>query len=314
MLIDIEEKKYKNYFYKDPHPYISQAFIETIEHKVDRVVRLVDSDKEISIGLVAGVKHNMLFSPFSAPFGGFHYKHEAIFYDRIYDFIEKLKHFIIDNQYKGVTISLPPNIYSQAMNAKFTNAFIRLDFEMQTPDINNSIDLRTYDGVWTKSEVKQNCNRARRSGLSFEKVIDEESIQKVFEIISLNRKLQERKIHMSLEELQHVNKAIPIDFFLIKNFNGEGIGGGVFYRGHQKIVQGIFVGDLLSSRKLGTIDFLFLNVYNYYKELGFDFIDLGKSSINGEPNIGLVRFKEIHNCCSSLGFTFTMKNNSLSLN
>ena len=111
---------------------------------------------------------------------------------------------------------------------------------------------------------------------------------------------------MSLQDILDVNKVIPVDFFLVKNREGGNIGSGVFYRGHEKIVQGIFVGDVLSSRKLGTMDFLFLSVFNYYKEKGFDFIDLGKSSSDGEPNVGLVRFKEIHNCTSTLGYTFLL--------
>ena len=88
MLIDISEKKYKNYFPHDPYPFISEGFINLVKHKVDRVVRLIDStNKDVSIGLVAGIKDNKLIAPISAPFGGFHYKYEAIFYDRIYDFL-----------------------------------------------------------------------------------------------------------------------------------------------------------------------------------------------------------------------------------
>ena len=177
---------------------------------------------------------------------------------------------------------------------------------MEIPDIISCIDLRHFDGEWVKSEVRQNCNKAIRNELSFSKVKDEESIKEAYKIISANRSGQNRHIHMSLQDILNVNNVIPVDFFLIKNRIGENIGSGVFYRGHEKIVQGIFVGDLLSSRKLGTMDFLFLNVFNHYKEEGFDFIDLGKSSSEGEPNVGLIRFKEIHNCISTLGYTFTL--------
>lgn len=87
MLVDISEKDYKNHFPLDPNPFVSEVFINLTKHKVDRIVRLVDSDKDVSIGLVAGIKDNTLLTPFSAPFGGFHYKYEAILYDRVHDFI-----------------------------------------------------------------------------------------------------------------------------------------------------------------------------------------------------------------------------------
>ena len=306
MLIDISEKDYLNYFPKDPNPFVSEGFINLTKHKVDKVVRLVDSGKDVCIGLVAGLKGSTLLAPFSAPFGGFHYKYEAIFYDRIYDFLLKLKEYISSENIDEIKITLSPNVYNPCINAKLVNAFIRLGYTMQAPDIISCIDLRHFEGEWVKSEVRQNCNKAIRNELSFNIAKEEESIKEAYKIISANRSGQNRHIYMSLKDILEVNKVIPVDFFLVKNMRGDNIGSGVFYRGHEKIIQGIFVGDQLSSRKLGTMDFLFLNVFNHYKEQGFDFIDLGKSSSEGEPNVGLIRFKEIHNCISTLGYTFTL--------
>ena len=307
MLIDISEKKYKNYFPHDPYPFISEGFINLVKHKVDRVVRLIDStNKDVCIGLVGGIIDNMLITPFSAPFGGFHYKYEAIFYDRIYDFLMKLKRYHLDQKLDCIKITLTPNIYNPSINTKLVNAFIRLNYTMVTPDIVNSIDLRHFDGEWVKSEVKQNFNKAIRNGLSFNHVKDDQSIKEAYDIIISNREQLGRKIHMCLDKILEVDTVIPIDFFLVKNIRGEGIGAGVFYRGHKKIVQGVFVGDILSARKLGTMDFMFSNIFHHYKEMGFEFIDLGKSSVDGEPNIGLIRFKEIHNCISTLGYTFQL--------
>lgn len=308
MLINITEKEYYNYFSKDPHPYLSREFINHTKHKVDKIVRLVEGDKDVFIGLVAGVKDNILLSPYSAPFGGFHYKNDAVFYDQVYDFLLKFKKYLLVQGIEEANITLSPNIYNPCINSKLVNAMIRLNYDMSVPDIVNCIDLRHFKGEFTKSEVRQNCNKAIRNGLSFSVATDDESKNIAYDIISSNRKGQKRDIHMSFQDLLDVNSVIPVDFFLVKNMRKDNIGAGVFYRGHEKIVQGIFVGDLLSSRKLGAMDFLFLNVFNYYKKEGFDFIDLGKSSSSGMPNVGLIRFKEIHNCISTLGYTFTFRN------
>jgi hypothetical protein len=83
------------------------------------------------------------------------------------------------------------------------------------------------------------------------------------------------------------------------------MGAGFFYRGHEKIVQGFFVGDDLKKRNLGVMNFLYKNCYEYYKEMGIDYIDLGTSSFEGEPNVGLIRFKELHNCLTSLRYSFS---------
>lgn len=312
MLTDISVKEYSNYFIHDPNPFISEGFINLVKHKVDKVVRLIDStNKDISIGLIAGIKNNMLIAPFSAPFGGFHYKYEAIFYDTIYDFLFKLKEYLSYQKLESLIITLPPNIYNPTINAKLVNAFIRLKFRMATPDIISFVYLKNFDGDWVKNEVKQNCNRAIRNGLSFSLLKDKEFIKEAYNIILSNREKQSRKIYMSLDEVLEVRNIMPVDFFLVRNQRGDAIGAAVFYRGHNKIVQGIFIGDVFSARKLGTMDFMFLNLFNHYKEMGFNFIDLGRSSCGGEPNIGLIRFKEIHNCISTLGYTFQLDSSNL---
>ena len=98
---------------------------------------------------------------------------------------------------------------------------------------------------------------------------------------------------------------MPVDFLLVRDNNGEAIGAGVFYRGHEKIIQGIFMGDVIEKRNLFIMDYMYMKFYEHYKNLNYKYIDLGTSSSDGDPNIGLVRFKEIHNCASSLKYTFT---------
>ena len=48
----------------------------------------------------------------------------------------------------------------------------------------------------------------------------------------------------------------------------------------------------MENRSLGIMDLLYSKIYNFYKELDYDVIDLGTSGVEGEPNVGLIRFKE----------------------
>ena len=303
MLTDTTKTQYRRFFYSDPSPYISEPFLGLVENKVERLYRLMD-EEERSIGLILGLKDGTLYSPFSAPFGGFHYSHEHVLYSVVYDYLADLKTFVKGQGFDRVVITLPPNPYQKNMNAKFVNAFIRLGYNMSTPDIQNCINLRKFDGNWTKNTVGQNCRRAIKRQLTCSIVTDEASRRDAYDVIFRNRVEQERKIHMTLEDLLEVNEIIPVDFFLVKDKDGSNIGAGIFYRGHDKIVQGIFLGDDMEKRSLGIIDFLVMNIFEHYKSLDYDYIDLGISSMCGDPNVGLIRFKEIHNCETSLRFTF----------
>lgn len=304
MLVEVAKDIYRRHFPNDSNLYISESFLELVSGKADRIIRLMKRDDN-SIGLVAGIKNGVIRAPFSAPFAGFHYTHEHLSYNVIEDFLIKLKKFVTDNSLKGVSITLPPSFYQPNMNAKCVNAFYRLGYKMSTPEIINWVDLKKFDGTWVKNTVAQNYRKAINNQLTFHVVSDEQSINDVYEIIFLNREVQGRKIHMSLNDIINVNKIIQVDFFQVKNKYGKNVGGGVFYRGHDKIAQGIFVGDDMENRSIGIMDLLYGNIYDFYKNLDYDVIDLGTSGVNGEPNVGLLRFKEIHNCSASLKFTFS---------
>lgn len=303
MIKEVSIDIYRKTFSSDQHFFISEKFINLVENKTERVIRLVD-DQNSSMGLILGVENGELHSPFSAPFGGFHYTHEYINYEQIYNFIERLKTFTAEH-YKAVHIVIPPDIYQNNMNAKLTNALIRAGYKMNTPDIHHWADLKEFDNNWIKPSVGSRCRRAARNGLSFELAQDKASKLSSYNIVKMNRLMQGRKIHIDFNDLVHVEKLIPIDYFSIKNKNGEGVAAAIMYRAHDKIVQCVFLGDNLKERKTGATDLLLLNLYMHYKKLNIRIIDFGTSSLNGTPNPGVIRFKEIHNCKTSLRYSFS---------
>jgi len=172
MLTEVSKDLYRSHFTQDPHPYISDGFLELVESKTDKIVRLIAPGDNITIGLIAGVKDNMLSAPFSAPFGGFHYNHDAVFYSDIFNFLENLKEYALSQQLKVMSIILPPNIYNCSMNAKFVNAFIRQGYTMEIPDIVSWIDLKLFDGTWKRKRIAENCKSAIKHNLSFSYVTD----------------------------------------------------------------------------------------------------------------------------------------------
>lgn len=304
MLVEVSKDHYRKYFTTDSNPFVSDIFMNLVESKADKIVRLMTED-DTSMGLIAGIKNNVIKSPFSAPFGGFHYTHEYISYNVIYNFISCLKEYVAKNKFESISITLPPDLYQKSMNAKLINAFIKSGFEMETPNIMNWINLSDFNGKWVKSSCGQNCRKAVKNGLYFEVAKDEKTIKDAYEVIYNNRKEQGRKIYMTLEDILKVNEVIPVDFLAVKDQDGRCMGSGVFYRGHEKIVQGIFLGDTMEKRNLGVMDLLLLNIFELYKQMNFKYLDLGLSSLGGEPNSGLIRFKEIHNCSTSLRYTFS---------
>src|SRR5690554_1537423 len=248
MLVEVSKKEYRRFFPTDGNPFISEAFIELNEKKQDRVIRLI-KEGNYSMGLLVGLKDGIMRSPFSAPFGGFHYRNEKLTYNLVYEFLSSLKKYALKEQLKEISITLPPEPYQVNMNAKLVNAFIRLGFKMETPDLNNVVNLKDFNGKWVKSEIAQNCRKAIKNGLIWSKVSDIDEMKEAYDVIHNNRTGLGRKIHMTLEDILDVKEVLPVDFFIIRDVEGNCVGAAVLYRGHEKIVQGVFMGGDLEDRK-----------------------------------------------------------------
>jgi hypothetical protein len=304
MLFEVDLRTYRKYFPSNPHPFISESFIELNKCKVERIIRLVDGIERASIGIIAGVKNGVLYSPFSAPFGGFHFRNEIIYVHEIDNFLVSMKNFITENGFTGVEITLPPDIYHMTFNAKAINSLIRNEFKTGPPEITNWVNLQSFVGTFTQKNSREYYRQAVRNDLFFHVVADLVEKKRIYELICANRAKFGRPIYMTFEDLIDTGNLWPIDFIKIDNSDKEIIASAIFYRSLPDICFAVFWGDNDIGRPLRAMDFLTFNLWSYYKDMGFKYIDLGISTEAGIPNEGLLRFKESHESVSSLKYKF----------
>jgi hypothetical protein len=305
MLINVSKKVFRESFETDPHPFVSDGFVEANKHKVDEVVRLVAENEKVTMGFVGGIIDNILKSPFSAPFGGFHFLNNQIHTGEIDRFRDLLKAYIVERGLKKVEIKLPPDIYNLSFNAKTVNSFLRGGFLISIPEITQWVDLEHFAGVYSNGSARTKYNQAVKNGLSFNAISDPESMQYAYELIRQNRIDFNRPIYMTFDQLVEINTLWPVDFFQVTDKTDRMVASAVLYRGHEKIIQAIFWADNESGRSLRAMDFCLINLWNHYKKLGYKFIDIGISTESGIPNEGLIRFKETHEAFSSARFSFS---------
>lgn len=306
-LRNVGAEEYEKFFPTDPNPFVSDQFISLNAHKVDRIVRLVQDADKVQLGLIAGIKDNVLLAPFSAPFGGFHHKGKSIYTSVIESFVSDLQSFAIHSGIKEIRITLPPDMYCNRTNAKLTNVLMRKGFQTGIPDITNHIDLKRFKNVFTHNSSRTYYNQAFNKGLSFAETNIESDKKAIYDLIVENRIRYDRPIHMSFEDVLNTANLFPTDFFKIVNADQEIIAGAMMYRFHKDIVYALLWGDDLKGRSDRAMDFLVFNLWSHYKAAGFHYIDLGISTVEGIPNEGLLRFKETHECQSSLRFHFKWK-------
>lgn len=304
MILNVDSEKFNYYFPNNPHQFISEAFINLNATKVDTIVHLVQNTDKVQIGLIAGIRDGVLMSPFSAPFGGFHFKNDKMYPDVIEDFMNELFEYANNENITQIKITLPPDIYSQTLNAKMVNVFIRLGLKMETPEITNWVDLNEFKGLFTHAASRTYYNQSVKNKLEFKKVESIDEMKLIYNLIVDNRARMGRSIFMTFNDLLETSKLFETDYFKVIKPDGELVAGAIFYRAHENISYAVFWGDALEGRPVRAMDFLIFNLWSFYKEQGFKFIDLGTSTEAGIPNEGLLRFKETHECYSSIKYTF----------
>lgn len=307
MLVDVSAKDFKQHFNSDPHPFISEAFLELNKWKVDKLVRLIPDNMKVSLGLVAGIKNNILLSPFSAPFGGFHYRSEHIYISEIEQFLENLFKYAKEERLNSIFLSLPPSIYQQSFNSKAINTLLRLGYEMLIPDITCWVDLSHYNCRFSYKMCRNNYKTAVRNSLVFSVLTNVQDQEKAYDIILGNRMKYRRRINMTFEDVMRINELWPVDFFAVYTQSGEMVASAIFYQFPGNIAYGVFWGDNFIGRTLKSMDFLSHNLWSHYKAIGYQYIDVSSSTECGIPNETLLRFKEVHECRSSLRFNFRLK-------
>lgn len=305
MLIEVDSKRYRKLFPSDPHPFVSESFIEINKFKTDRIVHLIDDTDNPEIGLIAGVRDGVLISPFSAPFGGFHFRKEIMYISEIDHFIDSLKRVVSSALYKGIELILPPDLYHPTFNAKTISSLFRNDFKLLSTDITNWVELRNFPGSFRQKNSREYYRQAIRNELTFDSLSTTGEKEEAYNLISENRAKFGRPIFMSFNDIMEVSKLWPVDFFKVRTKDGIMVASAIFYRNHPEICYAVFWGDNETGRPLRAMDFLSCNLWTYYKALGYKYTDLGISTEKGIPNEGLLRFKESHDSVSSLRYKFS---------
>lgn len=305
MLVDLDVKTYRNYFPNDPHPFISENFVALNSWKCEKVLRLAQDRHKTALGLIVGAIDGMLYSHFSAPFGGFHFRNELVYAGEVDEFLALLKEYIVYAGYKGVQIFLPPDLYHMTINAKTINSLIRGGYTQLLPEITSWVELENFSGEFNQKNSREYYKQAVRNGLSFELITSQEDMQSAYDIIRNNRAKFNRPIYMTLKEIMDTGDIWPVDFFKVCDRNGNMVASAIMYRNLPDICFAAFWGDNDLGRRQRAFDYLAGNLWNHYKKAGFKYIDLGISTESGHPNDGLLRFKESHNAVSSLRFKFT---------
>lgn len=308
MLKEISEKEYFACFPVRRNPFISPEFCSLNKDKVEDIKFLISSSGKPYIGILLGCSDNKLLSPYSAPFGGFHFSNANIYIEKIEEFVNDLKQYFELSKFEFFKCIMPPTIYGVSFNHKLINTMIRKGFTLETPELTSYIDLKKFNNKFTHKSSREYYNQAKRNLLIFKQVFDEESKKNVLELIQENRERNGRKLRMLFEDFKKIESVWKVTYFGIFSAHNQMVASAIFYVFQEsQIVFTAVWGDSVEGRNLRAMDFLTFESWSHFKGQNYNFVDLGISTEdNAIPNEGLLRFKETHQAETELRFTMTL--------
>jgi hypothetical protein len=293
---------YKTIINKPSHAFNSAEFSNLNAPKCEKVHYLLFKDAKYRMGIVLGVRNNILSSPFSASFGGFETFSREIKIHQIDAIIEVLIEWSKQNKYDGINIISPPYFYNPNFFVKITNSLFRANFQIKNSEINYHFETNSFNSesvyltnIWPNARNK--VRQALTYPLIFNKIDNSKGLE-AYDIISQNRSERGFPLRLSYDQLKETEPIIPIDYFLVSD-NNQSIAAAIVFHLSKEVVRVVYWGDLPKFSEYKTMNFLSYKIFQHYKELGIPYIDIGHSTVDSIPNHGLCEFKESIGC--SLG-------------
>jgi hypothetical protein len=279
------------------HVFNKKEFIELNKHKCSDL-HYLDFN---GIGIILGEKNGELYSPFSAPFGGFFMQKKEPILEVIDTACSNLKEWLKN---KKCHITFPPLFYGESFISKCISAMLRNGFKTEYIDLNYYFDLT--ETVKMQQSAKNKWNVAIKNNLRFAVINDDDIENKkiAYKIIENNRKERGYPPYLSLDELCKTAKTTnsQLDCFLIYAIQ-EPIAAALVFTIEPKRALAILWGDNRKKTLLRPMNFLAISMVEYYKSQGYLTLDMTTSTKEGVPNYGLCFFKERLGCKVTLKYT-----------
>ncbi|MFA6041605.1 MAG: hypothetical protein WC733_08885 [Methylophilus sp.] len=207
-----------------------------------------------------------------------------------------------------ITIKLAPFSHDLALSSMMTNILLRQGFAIANHELN--YDLIVDEQSLSDRASYGNRKRIRkclRDGIIAEQVALDRYLD-VYAVIKENRLRKGFGVSMSAEQLAQMVDTFPDRVVLFSAWENakksKMIASAVCLALSPSILYVFYWGDIADVEAYSPITLLAATIYDYCQKNAFQILDVGTSTVAGEPNYGLINFKQHLDFTESLKPTF----------
>ena len=211
-----------------------------------------------------------------------------------FSLVENLVEYAKHKKFQGIRINLPPNLYQRRLSNYMEYSFLKLGFNYTKREITSILFLEESIDK-TKIKFRPSHLRAVRKAIDNNIVVKESrDIEMFYKILKNNLKIRHgvSPTH-SLKELKHIFNLFPDRIKLFAAYlEGLMIAGVVLFQVNSKVLLAFYISHDENYSELRAVNVLFFDIFEWAIESNFKIFDFGIFTVEGEPNMGLGRFKE----------------------
>ena len=217
-LIEADKEKYFEIIGYSYNKFNSMQFNEANKDNAEKIYYFLFKDNKYRLGLIAGLKSNVLLSPFSAPFGGFSFRKSEVKIKYLEKALALLEAWAHNNAIKRFQFTLPPVFYHDTFIAKEVNSFFTANYDVNKIDLNFHFETSFLDNDYEQNiwhSAKKSLNKSKSKNLIFKKCVNDSEKELAYSIIKINRNKKGFPLRMKYYDIHKTNEIIEKDFFLI---------------------------------------------------------------------------------------------------
>ena len=191
-----------------------------------------------------------------------------------------------------------PILYSKVPQQGVEFALIHHGFEVSRCELTQSVELQKLSSDPLDSLVDKTrnaCRQAEKRGCIYAEGVElsPDNLADFHELLYENRKHLRVKPTHTLDELITLSKLIPEKLHLaFVEHNSRRIAGLLHFICNSRVVLLFYVCHDREKQSLKPAPYILAKTLNWAKQSGYSELDFGISTVRGEPNRGLLKFKE----------------------
>ncbi len=190
-----------------------------------------------------------------------------------------------------IELTLPPFCYHASVEHNLEYAYYRAGFRYARRELTQAVRLDAQRTHNYSAEFQRKIRRAQSFGVVAK---ESEDVAGFYEILLHN--LAERhgaQPTHTLAELYDLRQRLPERVRLFAAYRAERmIAGFLIFVCNAQAALAFYIGQRYEDQKYRAINLLTHEVMNWCAAAGLAYFDFGTSTINGEPNWGLIDFRE----------------------